>query len=92
MAVKRRRAAALSSCASGAGKSRRSVQPLRGPDQRHIDHAGEQEMRRQPILRDFDAVGEAGGDHPPADATLQRTEPENEPQRRPQRRFHPAAP
>ena len=49
-------------------------------------------MRRQPILRDFDAVGEAGGDHPPADATLQRAEPENEPQRRPQRRFHPAAP
>ena len=34
----------------------RSLEPLRGPDHRDIDHAGEHEMRRQPILRDFDRV------------------------------------
>ena len=50
--------------------------------QRDKDHAGKHEMRRQPILRDLDPVGEAGGDHPPADRALQRAESEDDPQPR----------
>ena len=34
-------------------------------------------MRRQPILRDLDPIGEAGGHHPPADRALQRAESED---------------
>ena len=49
-------------------------------------------MRRQPILRNLDAIGEAGGDHPPANGALQRPEPEDEPEPRLQARRHPAAP
>ncbi len=62
------------------------------PDQRDIDRAGQEEMCRQPILRDLDAIGEARRDHPPADDALQRTESENEPKPRAQIPRHPPAP
>jgi len=37
-------------------------------------------VRRQPILRDLDALGQARRDHPPPHRTLQRTEREDAPQ------------
>ena len=55
------------------------VQPLRGPQDRDVDDAGEHKMRRQAILRDFDAMDQAGRHHPPADRALQRAEAENQP-------------
>ena len=68
------------------------AQALRGPDERDIDRTGEDEMGGEAVLRDFDAIGEAGGDHPPADDALQRAKPEDEPKPRAQNRRHPAAP
>src|SRR5580658_10167282 len=49
-------------------------------------------MRRQAILRNFDAIGEAGRDHPPADRTLQRAEAKNHPEPRSQAGSDPTAP
>ena len=74
------------------GRRRALVHPPRREHERHIDQAGEKKMRRQPVLRDFHAIGEARGHHPPADRALQRAEPEDEPQQRAQRRRHGAAP
>ncbi len=55
------------------------LEALCRPQQRHIDQTGEQKMGREPILRDFDALGETGRDHPPADRALQRTQAEDQP-------------
>ena len=55
--------------AGGRSSSRCAVQSMRD-----VDHAGEHEMRRQPVLRDLDAIGEARRHHPPADRALQRAE------------------
>ena len=59
------------------GACRRAARPAEadgGVDQRRIGRGGDQQMQRQPILRDLDAVGEAGAHHPPADDRLQRQE------------------
>src|ERR1700709_1933646 len=58
----------------------RAPQPQQRPDDRRKNHQRQYQMRRQPILRDLDPVGEARGHHPPADRTLQRAETEDQPQ------------
>jgi hypothetical protein len=57
------------------GRPRR--QALRRPHQRHIDRAGERQMRGEPVMRDVDALGQPGGHHPPADRALQRPQRED---------------
>jgi hypothetical protein len=67
-------------------------EPLRGPHDGGEDQAGERQVERQPILRHAHALGEARGDHPPADCTERGAETENRPQPRAQRRLDPPAP
>ena len=49
-------------------------------------------MRRKTVLRNFDAMDEAGRHHPPADRALQRAEAKNQPKPCPQSGTDPAAP
>jgi hypothetical protein len=52
----------------------------------------ERQVKRQPILRHADPLGEARGDHPPADRAERRAEGENRPQACAQRRLDPTPP
>ena len=53
--------------------------PIERPPQPTRYKAGKDEMRGQPVLRDFDATGKAGGHHPPSDRALERTKSEDGP-------------
>ena len=83
-------------CNGGRANARRRLDggalahPPCGPEDRGEDHAGQDQMDREPVLRDLDAVGEPGRHHPPADAALQRAEPEDRPQPPAQARLDPA--
>ena len=50
----------------------RAARGRRGVDQRGEGRSGDQQVQREPVLRDLDAFGEARADHPPADDRLER--------------------
>src|SRR5580700_1203832 len=69
-----------------------AAEPLGGPYDCDVDRAGKNEVGRQAILRNFDAISKAGRDHPPADGPLQRAKPEDEPEPRAQSGSDPTPP
>src|SRR5215469_18801268 len=66
--------------------------PRSGPDHSDINQAGKDKVRRQTILRHFDAIGETGSDHPPPDRALQRAKSQDHPQASATIGRNPAAP
>src|ERR1700751_664317 len=63
-----------------------------GPDHGGINQTGEEEMRRQAVLRYSDAIGETGSHHPPPDRTLQCAKCQDRPQAGAAVARNPAAP
>jgi hypothetical protein len=61
----------------GISRSDRHDQAEGDPQRHRVDRQGQREMRHQPVLADFDAVGEAAFDHVPAEHPLRRPKREN---------------